>query len=300
METALIFNIQKFSIHDGPGIRTTIFFKGCPLTCRWCHNPESQSYGKEIMVNPDRCTRCGQCQKHCSQQAIALLNNKLIYDAQKCQFCEQCVDFCSNNARAIAGQECTVNELMVEIEKDRAFYEQSGGGVTLSGGEAMVQIDFVEKLAKSCKERGISVVVDTSGYAPWENFTRIIKYVDLFLYDIKLIDPELHRKYTGQDNGLILENLQALSKIGAQLNLRLPIIGGVNSDDQHINQVIEFISKLDFDSVNLLPYHDIGNSKYRQLNAEYCSEQFFTPSAERMAEIASKFQQENYQVKIGG
>lgn len=300
METALIFSIQKFCIHDGPGIRTTIFFKGCPLTCRWCHNPESQSYKKEIMVNSDRCTLCGQCQIHCSQQAIQLLNDKMIYHADKCRYCETCVDCCSNNAREVAGKEYTVSELMAEIEKDRPFYEQSGGGVTLSGGEAMMQIDFVEELVKTCKEQGISVVVDTAGYAPRENFTRIVKFVDWFLYDIKLMDSQLHRKYTGKDNTLILENLQMLSDNGARINLRLPLIGSVNSDDVQINQVMDFISPLRLDAVNLLPYHDIGKGKYRQLNLAYCSEQFFTPSDERLSEIEAKFKQANYKVQIGG
>ncbi len=300
MESALIFSIQKFCIHDGPGIRTTIFFKGCPLSCQWCHNPESQSYGKEMMVNPDRCTLCGQCQLYCSQQAIQLVNNKLIYHADKCQYCGKCVERCSNNAREIAGQEYTVSELITEIEKDRPFYEQSGGGVTLSGGEAMIQIDFVEELIKACKERGISVVVDTSGYAPRENFMRIVGLVDLFLYDIKLMDSLLHHRYTGKDNELILENLLALSDQGAAINLRLPLIGGVNSDAVQINQVMNFISTLHLNSINLLPYHDIGKGKYRQLNRSDCSEQFFIPAADRLAEIATKFTQANYKVKIGG
>jgi pyruvate formate lyase activating enzyme len=300
MERALIFSIQKFCIHDGPGIRTTIFFKGCPLACQWCHNPESQSYGREIMVNPDRCTLCGRCQIHCSQQAIQLLNNKMIYHADHCRYCEKCVDYCSNNAREVAGQEYTVSRLMAEIEKDRPFYEQSGGGVTLSGGEAMIQIDFVEELIRACKERGISVAMDTSGYAPWQHFTRISKLVDLFLYDIKLMDSQLHRQYTGKDNGLILENLQALSDQGASINLRLPLIDGVNSTDIHINQVLNFISTLHLDSINLLPYHDIGKGKYDQLNRAYGFEQFFTPSAERLSEIETKFTQANYKVNIGG
>jgi len=300
MKKALIFNIQKFSVHDGPGIRTTIFFKGCPLTCQWCHNPESQSYQKEILIDSDRCSLCGRCEEHCSQQAIHKINGKVLYDKSKCNYCGSCMDYCYNNVREIAGQEYTVPELMIEIQKDKVFYEQSGGGVTLSGGEVMTQIDFVHELVQSCKAQGISVVIDTCGYAPRENFLRILREVDLFLYDIKIMESNKHQQYMGKDNSLILENLRLLSRNGAVIQLRLPLIEGINTNDEHIQMIINFISDLSIHSINLLPYHHMGKDKYKKLQLEYPLEEFSRPSEERLREIQTMFIQENYQVKIGG
>lgn len=288
MQRPLIFNIQKFSIHDGPGIRTTIFFKGCPLSCKWCHNPESQSYEKEILVHKERCTSCGRCQKNCPA------GNK------PCLSCESCVDACYHNAREVIGKAYTVQELVSEIQKDRPFYEQSGGGVTLSGGEVMTHIDFVEELVKACRQQGISVAIDTCGYAPWESFMRIIEDVDIFLYDVKCVDKEDHRKYIGKNNDLILENLKKLSDYGANINLRLPLIRGINTDDKHIEQVLDVISNLTITSINLLPYHNFAAGKYKKINMEYLSEIFSRPSDERVAEIQSRFKEANYKIKIGG
>ncbi len=300
MQRALIFNIQKFSIHDGPGIRTTIFFKGCPLVCQWCHNPESQSYHTEIMVNLDRCTQCGQCEQHCPQRAITQQYGKLVYDRDRCTGCGTCIDYCYKNVREVVGKEYTVSELMLEIEKDRSFYEHSGGGVTLSGGEVMMQIDFVEQLIKACKDCGISVVIDTCGYAPSENFLRIVNDVDLFLYDIKLMDPDLHYRYTGQNNTLILKNLQILSDQGAKIDLRLPLIGDINTSNEEIQSVIDFASNLHIYSIHLLPYHNIAKGKYHKLDVEYCGETFLIPSDERLQAISAMFKNENYRIMIGG
>ena len=300
MKKALIFNIQKFSVHDGPGIRTTIFFKGCPLTCQWCHNPESQSYQKEILIDSDRCSLCGRCEEHCSQQAIHKINGKVLYDKSKCNYCGSCMDYCYNNVREIAGQEYTVPELMIEIQKDKVFYEQSGGGVTLSGGEVMTQIDFVHELVQSCKAQGITVVIDTCGYVPRENFLRILGEVDLFLYDIKIMESNKHQQYMGKDNSLILENLKLLSSNGAVIQLRLPLIEGINTNDEHIQMIINFISDLSIHSINLLPYHHMGKDKYKKLQLEYPLEEFSRPSEERLREIQTMFIKKNYQVKIGG
>ncbi|MDF2634090.1 MAG: glycyl-radical enzyme activating protein family [Pelosinus sp.] len=300
MRKALLFNIQKFSVHDGPGIRTTIFFKGCPLTCQWCHNPESQSYQKEILLDADRCTLCGQCEKHCSQQAIRRENNQLLYDDGRCNYCEMCIDHCYNNAREVAGQEYTVQDLMKEIQKDKAFYEQSGGGVTLSGGEVMTQIDFAEELVQACKEQGIAVAIDTCGYAPSENFLRIMKDVNVFLYDIKLMDSQAHEEYTGRGNALILENLALLSNHGANIQLRLPLIEGINTNDEHIQDIMNFIANLRIDSISLLPYHHMGQCKYKKMNIKKTLATLSRPSDLRLEEIQSMFQQEQYEVKIGG
>jgi pyruvate formate lyase activating enzyme len=300
MNTALIFSIQKFSIHDGPGIRTTIFFKGCPLSCQWCHNPESQSYHKEILINQEGCSLCGQCEIHCSRGAIQRNKDGIFHDESKCNACEVCMDHCVNNAREVAGKEYTVPELMREIIKDKAFYQESNGGVTLSGGECMVQIDFVQEVVQECKRQGISVAIDTCGYAPKESFLRIVEDVDLFLYDVKLLDSNLHQQYTGRDNSLILDNLKLLSHQGAVIYLRLPLIEGINTKDEHIQQVLDFIHDLTIDQVSLLPYHHMGKIKYKRLNLEYPFVNFSSPSEDRLIEIQSMFLQENYKVKIGG
>lgn len=300
MKIALIFNLQKFCLHDGPGIRTTIFFKGCPLNCLWCHNPESKSYSKQFSFAGEKCSGCGQCEKVCSQEAVKIVDNMAFYEEEKCILCGKCIDVCPNNLREIVGREYTVDQLVNEIEKDRPFYEQSKGGVTLSGGEAMIQIDFVEQLITACKERGISVVVDTCGYAPFSNFLKIMDKVDLFLYDLKLTDPLLHKKYTGQDNQLILDNLRELAKRGAKINLRLPLIEGVNTELCHLEKILELARELKILTINLLPYHDIAKNKYERLKIEYPIEKFSCPSDEKMEEIKSILERAGFQVKIGG
>ncbi len=300
MANAVVFNVQKFCVHDGPGIRTTVFLKGCPLNCIWCHNPESQNYHKEIMFSKDKCTKCGTCEKTCRHDAIKVTPSDIHNYSDKCTLCGDCIDFCVNNAREIAGVEYTVDGLMKIIEKDRTFYEQSGGGVTFSGGEAMVQIDFLEQVAKKCKERGISVAIDTCGYAPFSSFERILDYVDIFLYDIKLMDSKLHEKYTGKENKLIMENLVKLSDKGANINLRLPLIEGINTDDNSIQSIIEFAKTLKISAVNLLPYHDIARDKYSRLNKDYQQAMMSKPSQERLEEIKRLFESSNNKVKIGG
>ncbi|VBB09674.1 radical sam [Lucifera butyrica] len=300
MKKALIFNLQKFCVHDGPGIRTTVFFKGCPLHCLWCHNPESQSFHKEMLFNPEQCTGCGQCIRSCSQGALSQAEKYPVYDAAKCLFCETCIDHCIYNARELAGREYTVGEILREIEKDRPFYDQSGGGVTFSGGEALAQIDFVAELAGACRERGISVALDTCGYAPFDSFSRLLDRVDVFLYDIKLMDAGLHRQYTGVDNSLILENLRRLSAQQAEIHLRLPLIEGINTNDGHINGVIDLCRDVKVAMVNLLPYHAIGQGKYRKLGMEPAAGQLAKPSEQRLAEIQSRLERAHLKVKIGG
>lgn len=300
MTYAMVFNTQKFCVHDGPGIRTTVFLKGCPLNCIWCHNPESQSYEKEMMFSRDKCTNCGICGIKCSNDAIMTTETGLENNKEKCTLCGGCMDFCVNNAREIAGKEYKANELIKIIEKDRTFYEQSGGGVTFSGGEAMAQIDALEEIVKRCKESGISVAVDTCGYAPFSSFERILDYVDLFLYDIKLMDTDLHKKYTGKGNELIMENLVKLSERGANINLRLPLIQGINTDDKNIQSIIDFVKPLRISAVNLLPYHDIARDKYSKLSRDYKQEAMEKPSQERLEEIKKLFENNNFKVKIGG
>lgn len=299
MSVATITNIQKFSLHDGPGIRTTIFFKGCPLNCWWCHNPESHSKNHQIIYFEDRCTLCGTCVRRCPENALEIKDNKLLRDKDRCVLCEKCTDFCPNDAQEYVGKDVTTKEIMKEILKDIDFYEESGGGVTFSGGEPMIYSSFLEELLKSCNNRGIHTAIDTSGYVPWENFEKISDKVDLFLFDLKLMDDEKHKKYTGVSNVIILENLKKLSNIGANIYIRMPIIAGIN-DDSNIDESINFLSNLNIIQVNLLPYHKMGMDKYKRLGMKYKLTGGEKPSDEKMIEIANKFKLAGIKIKMGG
>ena len=300
----LVFNIQTFSTHDGDGVRTTIFFKGCPLKCRWCHNPESQRYEKELIFHHNKCVVCGKCVVKCPQQANSIVDGKLVFDRDKCTACGVCTDWCIKEAREIAGKEYTVDELVKEAKKDQIFYEQSGGGVTLSGGEVMAQnIDYIEQLCKRLHREGISVFIDTSGYTKYENLKRLIPFADVFLYDIKAIDSEEHKDYIGVDNALILENLVKLSNDGAGIYARLPIIGKVNATDGYINSVIRFLedNHVKVQQVNLLPYHDIGKGKYASLDRPYDEASMVKPDKELMEHFKTMFEEHGFtKVLIGG
>ena len=266
MAGPLVLNIQKYAIHDGAGIRTTVFFKGCPLSCLWCHNPESQRYPRELMFHEDRCTGCGECARACPAGAA------MPPDRGACRQCGACVDACPHGAREWAGEPWEVRDLVRALEKDRMFYEQSGGGVTLSGGEVLAQdMDYIERLVRRLWEDGVSVDIDTCGHVPYERIERVLPYADTFLYDLKLMDPEAHRKYTGVDNRLILENLKRLSRDGGKIDIRLPLIAGVNACEEHIGAVISFLREEDIrpHRVNLLKYHDTGRGKYPQLGRTY-------------------------------
>lgn len=304
-ETPYIFNIQKFSTHDGDGVRTTIFFKGCPLRCMWCHNPESQHYYKELIFHHHKCTACGRCVAKCKQGANSIVDGKIVFDRSKCTACGVCTDWCITEARELAGKEYTVDTLVKEAMKDKIFYEQSGGGVTLSGGEVMASqhMDYVEEVCRKLHENGVSVFIDTSGYTDYENLKRILPYVDVFLYDIKVMDPEGHKKYIGVDNSLILENLKKLSDEGAGLYIRLPIIQQVNATDEHIESVIHFLKENNIHArqVNLLPYHDIGKGKYASLDMEYHDDEMSVPVSELMEHFKSMFEEQGFnKVNIGG
>ncbi|QZY55155.1 trans-4-hydroxy-L-proline dehydratase activase [Crassaminicella profunda] len=300
MKTGTIINIQKYSVHDGPGIRTTVFLKGCPLNCWWCHNPESQNFKHEIMFFKERCKGCGTCVKRCPQECIELSSGFPVIHQENCTLCGNCTDFCPNGALEYVGKDLTVRELMKEIKKDEIFYEESGGGVTFSGGEPMCQADFLKDLLKECNMREIHTTIDTSGYTDWENFEKIADQVDLFLYDLKIMNDELHKKYIGVSNKIILENLKKLSSKGANIYVRMPIIKGINDDDEHINESIKFLSNLHITQVNLLPFHKMGMDKYKRLEMEYKLSGMEKPSTERMAQIQEKFKASGLKVKIGG
>jgi pyruvate formate lyase activating enzyme len=300
-KTGIVFDIQKFSLHDGPGIRTTVFFKGCPLNCWWCHNPESQAVRPEIMFHAKRCIRCGACEAVCTQGAISRNGDLVSTDEEKCTLCGACVESCYAEAREAVGQEVTVSQVMDEIERDVVFYDESGGGATFSGGEPLLQPDFLLALLQACKEREIHTALDTCGFASWETLDRIRGLVDLFLYDLKLMDSTRHRKFTGVPNDLILKNLQMLSAQGHNVILRLPIIPGLNDDEENIRQTGEFATaSLGLNRVDILPYHHTATDKYKRLKRDYELSQIRPPSNARMAEIAQILGGFGLEVKIGG
>lgn len=288
MNRTYIINIQKFSIHDGNGIRTTVFFKGCPLSCVWCHNPESQRFHRELMFDEEQCTGCGSCIPACPQQAIFRTESgKVVIERKKCNACGLCVSRCLYHARSVVGTEVPVQELVKRLVRDRMFYEVSGGGVTLSGGEVMAQdMNYIQELVKVLHDEDISVNIDTCGDAPYENFQRILSYVDTFLYDLKAVTPQIHQEYTGKDNNRIIENLKWLSCDGAKINLRIPIITGVNDSEKEMQGMITLIRDggIHLTQVNLLPYHKVGMDKNIRLGRADCQE-FDPPIAMKMEQF---------------
>ena len=273
-----IFDIQRSSFVDGPGIRTTVFFKGCNLKCKWCHNPESQKFEKQILFYADKCTHCGMCKQVCK------------YALKQCDLCGECELYCAQEARKVCGKDYTVYELMQEIFKDKAFYEASGGGVTFSGGECMLQIDFLEEILKKCKEEGISTAVDTAGHVPFERFERISPYTDLFLYDIKCFDSIKHKAYTGVGNELIFENLAKLQQRNAKVWIRIPVIKGVNDSVEKMTGIRRLLEKNGgVEKVELLPYHNFGENKRKALGNE-ATENFQAPTKEEMRELEKIFE----------
>lgn len=301
MKTGIIFDIKKFAIHDGPGIRTTVFFKGCPLRCGLCHNPESQAFEPEVLYREGRCTKCGACLTACPNEARTLVDSYPVRDEKKCTKCGACLLACPAEAVEIVGREVTVDEVMKEIEQDIVFYDESSGGATFSGGEPLSQPEFLDALLEACEAQGIHTAVDTSGHANFETVRRIRGKTGLFLYDLKLIDREKHRAFTGVSNEGILENLRELSDQGADVILRVPLIPGVNDDEASLSDIGAFAASLKHrHPVDLLPYHTAGMEKYKRLNRTYLLPEVAPPSKERLAHAAGILRGSGLEVKIRG
>ena len=277
MKTVTLFDIERNSFVDGPGIRTTVFFKGCNLKCAWCHNPESQDFKPQMMFYKDKCKGCGKCKEVCP------------HNFEKCDLCGKCTFYCPVDARKVCGKEYTVDEVFAEIIKDKAFYDNSDGGVTFSGGECMLQIDFLLEILKKCKENNIHTAVDTAGHIPFENFEKILPYTDLFLYDIKCFDNEKHKKYVGVGNRLILENLKKLFHANAKIWIRIPIIAGINDTAEEMLKIKDFLIDCGTpEKIELLPYHAMGENKYYAIGKFPVD--FKAPSSDKIKTLKAIFE----------
>jgi len=267
----LIFDIQRYSIQDGPGIRTTVFFKGCPLRCAWCQNPESQNAYPELMFGESLCVCCYRCVEACPTGATQINDNgEIEIDRMKCRACGECVQVCQSDARRISGKVMSVEEVLGIVKRDELFYRNSGGGVTASGGESTQQPEFLKELFQRCHECGIDTALDTCGYVKWEVLEPIIEHVDLFLFDIKAIDTELHKRFTGVGNTLILDNARRIATMDKAIIIRVPIIRGYNDSDEHIKAVAEFMQENGLKRLDLMSYQQLGEGKYEQLGRK-CS-----------------------------
>lgn len=301
MTKGKIFDIMKYSIHDGPGIRTTVFFMGCPLKCQWCHNPESQEFGQLLMYWPDRCISCGQCLEICPNKAIVTAAGKLKYLRDRCLVCGECCKVCHAGVRELVAKDMSVREVMAEIEKDLIFYDESGGGVTFSGGEALMQPVFLLEILKECKKKEIHTAVETCGYVKLESLQRISDYVDLFLFDLKLMDRQKHQDYTGETNELILDNLRWLAEHHPKVIVRVPIIPGINDDEENLSQLGDFMTSLKrVNELHILPYHKAGVDKYQRLGLTYQLPDIEPPDNERMEQIMGRLEKFGLIIKIGG
>jgi pyruvate formate lyase activating enzyme len=263
--TGMIFDIQRASLHDGPGIRTDVFLKGCPLHCDWCHSPESQSTSKEISFRPESCAACGECVKTCLLAAHRIVEAVHVFDRPLCNNCGDCVETCLYEALKLAGQEKSVDEVMAIVLRDRPFYDQSGGGLTITGGEPMLQEEFTLALLQAAKTSGLHTCLDTCGWASQHDYALVLPFVDLFLFDYKATDPEVHRQLTGVSNEPILAKLNFLLQQGASLRLRCPLIPGINDTPDHLAGIAALSKRYpSLVGIDLMAYHNIGNAKYER------------------------------------
>ena len=284
---ARIFNIQRCSTEDGPGLRTTLFLKGCSMSCAWCHNPEGLSAVFQVMWIENKCEGCGKCIDICPNKAIYKDGSGLVTDPKKCNLCGACVDACLQNAREISGRDITVGQALDTVKRDRIFYTKSGGGVTLSGGEACLQWEFAREFFKACKDGKIHTALDTCGCVKTENLKSVLAYSDLVLYDLKVADPEKHKQYTGVDLAPVLKNARCISELAVPMWIRIPVIPGYTDSPENMKGLGAIIQGLPtVQRVDLLPYHRLGEAKYKGLGLTYSlAEGLASPSKEKMAKL---------------
>ncbi|MCP3933585.1 MAG: glycyl-radical enzyme activating protein [Bacteroidetes bacterium] len=300
--SGLIFDIKRFAINDGPGIRVSIFLKGCLLSCAWCHNPEGISPKVQKMYTASKCIGAKDCMEICPNEALTLTPNGIVTDTDACELCGKCASVCPTKAIEMSGYTESVENLVKIIEKERIFFDQSGGGVTISGGEPLLQSSFLIELLDACGRKGIHRTVDTTGFAKTDILLEVAKRTDLFLFDLKHMDSGKHKEWTGISNELILHNLKVLAETGANSIIRIPLIKGVNADAENIKQTAMFIASLPGDkkTVNLLPYHNIAIKKHEKLGQEYLSKNMQEPSEEEHKSALNIFAEYGVEAKIGG
>ena len=279
-----IFNIQRFCLHDGPGIRTTVFFKGCPLRCLWCSNPESQDQGQELIYIEKTCIKCGFCVACCPYQSLQIVDDHLVIDRGKCQFCSLCIEQCPTKSLAVSGKIISLEDLLDILLRDKSYYDISGGGITLSGGEPLIHKHVCRDLLVSLKQQNIHTAVETSGHVDAQTLAELHSYIDLFLYDIKHIFPDQHKEATGQDNQLILANLKLLVSFGATIIIRYPFIPGFNSDPEILISLAQLLNNLGLGEIDILPYHRLGSEKYTNLGQSYKMMSLLPPEKEALLE----------------
>ena len=297
----LIFDIKRYAIHDGPGIRTTVFFKGCPLRCCWCHNPEGLSPQPQIVYRQDRCIGCKACVRTCPQNALTLTAQGVLTDTAHCRACGTCAQVCPAEARQAVGWPTGIESLIQAIEKDVPFYDQSGGGVTFSGGEPLFQASFLIELLTACGRRDIHRVVDTTGYAHRDTLAAVASRTDLFLFDLKLMDPARHKRFTGVSNRKIRQNLKWLAHQEIDLVVRIPLIPGINDGHRNIDQCGAFIAGLgSVDRVDLLPYHQSSRGKYEKLRIDYRADRIRPPRPRKIEAVARRLAAFGLRVHTGG
>lgn len=285
----IIFNIQRFSTHDGPGLRTTVFFKGCNLRCSWCHNPESIDGGQKICYTKERCIGCKKCISLCKDGALTELDGRILLNAVDCTYCGRCINECYSGALSTIGRELSKQELVREISSDMMYYQncETGGGVTFSGGECMLQVEFLKEVLIECKDLGIHTAIDTAGNVPYQYFEKINSYVDLYLYDVKVWDNRLHRELTGVPNQKILFNLEQLLSDGKEVQIRVPVIPGANVND--LKDISLYLKKLQIEEVKLLPYHNMGISKRDMAGKSDIIKVFTEPGDKEMNQYKEEF-----------
>ena len=302
MHSGLIFDIKRYAINDGPGIRVAIFLKGCPLRCAWCHNPESISPDIQKMYNRDKCIGCKYCVEACPESCCELTAEGIVTDRKRCTGCGRCADVCPTRATEMSGRLITVDDLMAIVEKERVFIEQSNGGVTFSGGEPLRQHEFLIEILDLLGQRSLHRAVDTSGFARTETVLEVARRTDLFLYDLKVMDAARHKKWTGVDNRLILENLTRLAESGAEIIIRLPLIKGVNDDSENIAMTGSFLAGLPgkTPTVNILAYHNIMTNKYLRLGTSYDSTAMAEPDSTDQARVFEILSRYGIEATLGG
>jgi len=300
----IVFSIERYAIHDGPGIRTLVYLKGCPLRCLWCANPEGQKASAELVYFEEKCIGCGKCIKACPENAVSLIKGRLVTDYRRCKACGECVRVCPTGARYIYGKYMTVQEIVEICKKDLSYYRRTEGGVTLSGGEPTYQYEFALAILKSCKENYINTAIETSGFCSWEKLRNILSYTDYVLYDLKHMDPVEHKKLAGVSNNLILNNLKKASKMGKPIFIRVPVIPNFNDSLGNIEAMVSFIKIIknnnNIVTINLLPYHEYGKGKYTRLQRVYSLNNIKPPSNNDVNRIKRKIENAGLEVKIGG